>query len=92
MTRWKEEKKERDTQCHEERHKHFYIVDYCTLKIYYCNGVWTQHSISLQDGHHCPLYPSAYLMMHKEVWTLGIQLYQLKSSLQVATLNTESGS
>ena len=29
-TRWKEEKKERDAQCHHgERQKHFNIVDYC---------------------------------------------------------------
>ena len=33
MTRWKEEKKEGDAQCHRERHKHFYIIDF-VLKIY----------------------------------------------------------
>ena len=30
MTRWKEGKKERDAQCHGERHKHTYVVDYFT--------------------------------------------------------------
>ena len=33
MTRWKEEKKERDAQCHGERHKHFYFVDYCIKEL-----------------------------------------------------------
>ena len=34
MTRWKEEKKERDAQCHGERHKHFYIVDNCIKDLF----------------------------------------------------------